>query len=66
MDRLSESARFRAGVSAYLHAYHQDRKVVFDKNRAWVNKLPIIDRILGHEDSKIIFCYETWWKCFSP
>jgi hypothetical protein len=59
MDRLSESERFKAGVSAYLHAYFQDKRVVFDKNRAWVNKLPIVDRLLGHQDSKIIFCYRN-------
>lgn len=59
MDRLSESERFKAGVRAYLHAYFQDKKVVFDKNRAWVNKLPMMDRLMGHSDSKIIFCYRN-------
>lgn len=59
MDRLSESDRFKAGVKSYLHAYFQDKRVVFDKNRAWVNKLPMMDRIMGQDDSKVIFCYRN-------
>lgn len=59
VNRLDEAGRFKAGVSAYLHAYYQDKRVVFDKNRGWVNKLPIVDRIMGNEDSKVIFCYRN-------
>jgi len=59
VNRLEEAKRFKAGVKAYLHAYYQDKTVVFDKNRGWVNKLPIIDRIMGNEDSKVIFCYRN-------
>ncbi len=59
VNRLEESKRFKAGVKAYLHAYYQDKKVVFDKNRGWVNKLPIIDRIMENQDSKVIFCYRN-------
>ncbi|MEQ8626838.1 sulfotransferase [Ekhidna sp.] len=59
MDRLAESERFRNGVKSYLHAYWHDKKVVFDKNRGWVNKLPIMDRIMGHQDCKVIFCYRN-------
>jgi sulfotransferase len=59
VNRLEEAHRFKAGVSSYLHAYFQDKKVVFDKNRAWVNKLPIMDRLMGNENSKVIFCYRN-------
>lgn len=59
VNRLEEAGRFKAGVQAYLQAYYQDKRVVFDKNRGWVNKLPIIDRIMGNEDSKVIFCYRN-------
>jgi sulfotransferase len=59
MDRLQESNRLKAGINAYLHAYFQDKRVVFDKNRGWVNKLNIVDRIMGNEESKIIFCYRN-------
>jgi sulfotransferase len=59
VNRLEEAHRFKAGVNAYLHAYYHDKRVVFDKNRAWVNKLPIIDRIMGNEESKVIFCYRN-------
>jgi len=64
MDRLAESERFRTGVRAYLHAYWADKRVVFDKNRGWVNKLPIIDRIMGHHDCKVIFCYRNPLEVF--
>jgi len=59
MDRLEEAKHFKAGANAYLHAYFQDKRVVFDKNRGWVNKLPIVDRIRDNEDSKVIFCYRN-------
>lgn len=59
MDRLQEASRFKAGVQAYLKAYFQDKEILFDKNRGWVNKLPIIDRIMENEDCKVIFCYRN-------
>lgn len=64
MDRLTESERFRSGVSAYISAYYQQNRVVFDKNRGWVNKLNIMDRIFGHQDSKVIFCYRNSVEVF--
>lgn len=59
VNRMEEAQRFRAGVNSYLHAYFQDKRVVFDKNRTWVNKLPIMDRIMNNQDSKVIFCYRN-------
>lgn len=59
MDRINEAQRFRDGMKAYLHAYFESERVVFDKNRGWVNKLPIMDRIMAHQESKIIFCYRN-------
>lgn len=59
MDRIKEAHRLRNGVKAYLHAYYADQKVVFDKSRGWVNKLPIVDRIMGHSACKVIFCYRN-------
>ena len=61
---MVESERFRSGVRAYLHAYWEDKRVVFDKNRGWVNKLPIVDRIMGHQDCKVIFCYRNPLEVF--
>lgn len=59
MDRLSEASRLTHAMKAYLHAYFDDKKVVFDKNRGWVNKLNIIDRIMENNNCKIIYCYRT-------
>ncbi|WP_370086506.1 sulfotransferase domain-containing protein [Ekhidna sp.] len=59
MDRMAEAERFEKGVKAYLHAYWEDKKIVFDKNRGWVNKLPIVDKLMGHQDCKVIFCYRN-------
>ena len=59
MNRLIESERFVRAARAYLNAYWEDKRVVFDKNRGWVNKLNLIDRIMGHQESKIIFCYRN-------
>ena len=59
MDRLTESERLKRGMNAYLHAYFEDKRVVFDKNRGWVNKLNIMDRILGNNDSRVVFCYRN-------
>lgn len=59
MDRLTESDRIKRAIKAYLHAYFEDKRVVFDKNRGWVNKLNIMDRIMGNNNSKVIFCYRN-------
>ncbi|SMD33876.1 sulfotransferase [Reichenbachiella faecimaris] len=59
MDRLTEEVRFQRGMKAYLQSYFADQRVVFDKNRGWVNKLPIVDRMMEDEESKVIFCYRN-------
>jgi len=56
-DRLSEVDAIKRGMKAFLYAYYEDKEVVFDKCRGWVNKLPILDEVLGDTNTKIIWTY---------
>jgi sulfotransferase len=56
-DRLSEIQSMRDGMRGFLEGYYSDKEVVFDKSRGWIAKLPILDDIFGHKDTKVIWTY---------
>jgi len=46
------------GMQGFLEGYFKSKDgVIFDKNRAWPNKLDLIDEILGHEETKVLWIY---------
>jgi len=56
-DRIETYENFRSGLKGFLDGYFNDKKIVFDKSRAWVNNLPLLDNVLSNQESKIIWCY---------
>lgn len=56
-NRLENYDNFRMGLKGFLDGYFFNKNVVFDKSRIWTNNLPILDEILQHKETKIIWCY---------
>lgn len=58
-DRLSQLDNMREGLKGFIDGFYYDKEVVFDKCRGWSNNLPLIDEILGHKETKIIWTYRN-------
>jgi sulfotransferase len=58
-DRLEEMDSIRNGMKGFLDGFYSDKEVVFDKCRGWTSQLPLLDEILGHKDTKIIWTYRN-------
>lgn len=58
-NRLNLYDNMRCGVRGFLEGFYGDKKVVFDKSRGWVNKLPLLDEIMGNKQSKVIWTYRN-------
>lgn len=56
-DRLKIYENFKKGMEGFLRGFFYDKKVVFDKNRAWPSNIKLLDTILEDETSKIIWLY---------
>jgi sulfotransferase len=56
-DRLSQYENMRKGLKGFVDGFYYDKDVVFDKCRGWSNNLPLLDAILEHTDTKIIWTY---------
>ena len=56
-DRLSEMESMKLGMKGFIENYYHDKEVVFDKCRGWTNNLSLLDEILGHKNTKVIWCY---------
>ncbi len=56
-NRLEIYDNFKMGLKGFLNGYFYDSHVVFDKNRAWLSNIKLIDTILENEDTKIIWLY---------
>ena len=57
-DRLELLGDMSTSMRGFLEGYYESKDgVVFDKNRAWTNKLDIIDNILGHKETKVLWIY---------
>lgn len=58
-DRLNQYDDMRAGMKGFIDGFYGSKDVVFDKCRGWSNNLPLIDEILGHKETKIIWTYRN-------
>jgi len=58
-DRLSQYEGMRKGMKGFIDGFYYDKEVVFDKCRGWSNDLPLLDAILEHTDTKIIWTYRN-------
>lgn len=56
-DRLNQYENMRCGLKGFIDGFYHDKDVVFDKCRGWSNNLPLLDAILGHNDTKVIWTY---------
>jgi len=58
-DRLNQYDDMRSGLKGFIEGFYGDKNIVFDKCRGWSNNLPLIDDILGHKETKIIWTYRN-------
>jgi sulfotransferase len=58
-DRLGEMDAIRNGMKGFLDGFYADKEVVFDKSRGWTSQLGLLDEILGHRQTKIIWTYRN-------
>ena len=56
-NRLDEMENIKMAIKGLIEGFYFDKEIVFDKNRGWANKLGLIDEILGHKETKIIWTY---------
>lgn len=58
-NRLELMDNMQGGLRGFLDGYFADKEVVFDKCRGWSNNIQLLDSILGHSDTKIIWTYRN-------
>lgn len=58
-DRQSQYDGMGKGMKGFIEGFYHDKEVVFDKCRGWSNNLPLLDAILEHTDTKIIWTYRN-------
>ena len=56
-NRLEEVESMRNGMKGFIEGFYEDKDVVFDKCRGWTAKIDLLDEILGHKKTKIIWTY---------
>ena len=56
-DVLYENMRM--GIEGFVKGFYGDKNIVFDKCRAWSNNLPLLDTILGNQETKVIWTYRN-------
>ena len=58
-NRLELMSDIQNGLKGFLEGYFASKEVVFDKCRAWTSNIQLLDAILGHSDTKIIWTYRN-------
>lgn len=58
-DRLNQYDDMKAGMKGFINGFYSNKEIVFDKCRGWSNNLPLIDEIMGHKETKIIWTYRN-------
>lgn len=56
-NRPAQFENMREGLEGFIRGYYKDKNIVFDKCRAWANNLPLIDKIFGHKETRVIWTY---------
>ena len=58
-NRLEIYENMRMGMKGFIDGFFYDRKIVFDKNRAWTSNLDLLDAIMQDNNSKVIWLYRN-------
>ncbi len=58
-NRLDIYENMRMGMKGFIEGYFRDKRIVFDKNRAWTSNLLLLDSILENTNSKVIWMYRN-------
>jgi len=58
-NRLDIYENMRMGMKGFVHGFFEDKKIVFDKNRAWTSNISLLDNILQNDKSKVIWLYRN-------
>lgn len=59
-DRLELMGDISNSMKGFLEGYFESKPgVVFDKSRGWPNHIQMIDAILGHKETKLIWTYRN-------
>lgn len=56
-DRISLYENMRRGMLGFIEGFYYDKDIVFDKCRGWTSYLKILDEVLGHKETKVIWTY---------
>jgi len=64
-DRLIQYDNMCNGIKGFLGGFYHDKNIVFDKSRGWVSHLMLLDAILGHNQTKVIWTYRNPVDVFS-
>lgn len=65
VDRLDYYGNFVKAQNAFIDAYYEGDKIIFDKNRSWTAHFMKMDEILGHKNSKVIWTYRAIEQCIT-
>ena len=58
-DRIGIYENIRESLRGFLNGFFFNRNVVFDKSRGWTGNIALLDEILKHSNTKIIWCYRN-------
>lgn len=58
-NRLELLPDIQNGLKGFLEGYFASKEVVFDKCRGWTGNIQLLDAILGHKNTKIIWTYRN-------
>lgn len=58
-NRLDIYENMKNGMKGFINGFFQDKKIVFDKNRAWTSNIKLLDTIMEDENAKIIWLYRN-------
>lgn len=56
-NRLEQMDSMKKGIKGFIDGFYEDKEVVFDKCRGWTSNLMLLDEILGHKETKVIWTY---------
>lgn len=58
-DRQTQYENMRMGLKGFIDGFYYDKNIVFDKCRGWTSNLALLDTILGHTETKVIWTYRN-------
>ena len=56
-NRLEQIEPMKRGIKGFIDGFYKGKGVVFDKCRGWTSNLMLLDEILGHKETKVIWVY---------